>query len=122
MIGDWTQAVFLDAFSLRTTKVCCEYHARVVFHCVLDCRQGGTDTCVVVDLAILDRDVEVDTNKDSLAGEIEIGDGELGHGVIVDCRLPIADWPMTSIESAIKNRQSSISQSFTGNELDQIPY
>jgi len=35
---------------------------------------GGTNACVVVDLAVLNRNVEVDANKNALAAEIEIFD------------------------------------------------
>ena len=45
-----------------------------------DRRQGGPDARVVGDLAVLERDVEVDADEDTLAGRVEVANGELVHG------------------------------------------
>ncbi len=50
---------------------------------VLDGRDGLADARVVEDLAAVrgERDVEVDADEDTLVGQVEVADGELGHGM-----------------------------------------
>ena len=45
-----------------------------------DRRQGGPDARVVGDLAVGERDVEVDADEDALARGVEVADGQLVHG------------------------------------------
>ena len=40
---------------------------------------GGPDARVVADLAVGQRDVEVDAHEDALAGDVRVADGELVH-------------------------------------------
>ena len=49
---------------------------------VLDGRQRGPDAGVVGDLAVLDRDVEVDPDQDALARGIDVADRLLVHSVL----------------------------------------
>jgi hypothetical protein len=45
--------------------------------------------CWVGDFAVRHGDIEVDTNENAFAGEVEIGDGELvgdGHGYVCGAR------------------------------------
>ena len=54
-----------------------EHHGRAVIERVPDRRQRSPDARVVGDAAVLERDVEVDTDEHPLAGEIEIAKGPL---------------------------------------------
>ena len=53
---------------------------------IVDRGNGGANARVVLDFIVFDGDVEIDSNKNSLAFEIKITDGEPGH-----CRFPIAN-------------------------------
>ena len=41
---------------------------------------AAADARVVGDLAVRQRDVEVDADEDALAGDVDVADGELVHG------------------------------------------
>ena len=45
----------------------------------VDRRDRGPDARVVGDLAVGQRDVEVDADEDPLAGDVRVADGELVH-------------------------------------------
>ena len=45
----------------------------------------GADARVVLDLAVLDRDVEVDAHEHSSCPRLEVADGELFHGCSLGC-------------------------------------
>lgn len=53
---------------------------RAVGEEVLDGFDGSLDAGVIGDDAVFERDVEVDTHEDFLVVNVEIADGELGHG------------------------------------------
>ena len=40
----------------------------------MNCSEGGAKTCVVANYAILDRDIEINANKDALTSKVEVGD------------------------------------------------
>ena len=52
-----------------------------------DRRQGGPDPGVVGDLAVRERDVEVDSDEDALARGVEVADGQLVHRGVATIRL-----------------------------------
>ena len=56
-----------------------EDHPAALIYCVLNRRQRGTNTRVIFNLAFLNRDVEIDTNENPLAFEIEILNGKFCH-------------------------------------------
>ena len=77
MSGNWPQAVLLNNFSFGTSQMRRENHSGTLIDRILNCWNRGADARVVVNLAIFDRHVEIDTDEDALAFEWEIFDGEL---------------------------------------------
>src|SRR6267142_677635 len=67
MLGHWAKAVFLDAFALGPTKVRRQNYAGAIVHRILDGRQRGLHSRVVINFAVLDGHVEVNANKDALS-------------------------------------------------------
>ncbi len=76
---DGAQAHGVDALALGAAEVGGEDDLGLVADRVLDGGDGLADARVVGDEAVLEGDVEVDTDEDALVGEIEVADGELGH-------------------------------------------
>ena len=61
----------------------------------LDRRQGHDDPAIVGDgLAVVERDIEIDTNQYGLAGDIDVGDGFLCHRIylVLTGQLPVGVW------------------------------
>jgi len=68
--------------AVRTAEVAREDDARALRLKVADRRDRGADARVVGDLAVLERDVEVDAEEDALARGVQVADGQLVHGSI----------------------------------------
>ena len=49
-------------------------HARAVISCVIDCGNRGANAGIIFYAAVLDGDVEVDTNECAFTFEVEISD------------------------------------------------
>ena len=73
------EAVLGHRLAFRAPEVRGEDDRGALFERVPDRRQRCADAGVVADHAVLDRHVEVDADEDTLAGEIEIFDGEFHH-------------------------------------------
>jgi len=54
-------------------------HARAFINRKLNRRNGRRDARVVGDLAVFERNVEINTNENSLPRQVEIANGKLGH-------------------------------------------
>ena len=67
----------LNDLALRPAEVAHQHDGRAVLEQVDDRGIARADPRVVLDLAVLDRDVEVDANEDALALRIEVSDGLL---------------------------------------------
>src|SRR5688572_14274306 len=63
MLGHWFQTVFVDALTLWSSQVRSENHARTLFHRVIDRGQRRANASVVINLAVLDGHVEVDSHE-----------------------------------------------------------
>jgi len=72
MFGDWTKTVFLDALTLWPSQVRGKNHAAALLNGVLNSWQGRANTSVVINLSFFDGDVEVNSNEDPPAREVEI--------------------------------------------------
>jgi len=70
MVFDGLQAVLINTLTFGSAKMRSKYHARVVVDRILNCRKRGADASVVVNLAVLEWNVEVDANEDAFACEI----------------------------------------------------
>jgi hypothetical protein len=49
-----------------------ENYARAVFSCVADCRKRRPNARVVVDTAVFNGHIEINSNEDAFAREVEI--------------------------------------------------
>ena len=74
-----TEAVLFDSLSFWPAQVRRENHARAMFGRVIDRRQRRANARIVVNSAVFDGNVEIDSNEDAFAGKFQIPDGELGH-------------------------------------------
>jgi len=70
---------FVD-LAIRAAEVRHQDHPGAAAHQVLDRRQRLADPGVVLDAAILDRDVEVDAEEHALPGDVDIADGGFLEG------------------------------------------
>ncbi len=75
----WRKAVLGHRLAFRATEVRGENDRGALFEGVPDRRQRCADAGVVANHAVLDGYVEVDADEDTLAGQIEIFDGEFHH-------------------------------------------
>ena len=57
---------------LGLAHVRAENHARAVLDEIFNCRQGGNNTLVACDLAVLGGDIEVAAAKNALAGNVDV--------------------------------------------------
>src|SRR5688572_9145945 len=72
VLGHGVQAVLLDTLPLGTTEVRSQYHARALIEGVVNRRKAGPDARVVFNLAIFDRNVEIDADEDALTLQIDV--------------------------------------------------
>ena len=72
MLGDWTQAVLIDALAFWASKVRSKNDFCILTQRILDRWQCATNARVVVNFTVLDWDIEVDANEHALPGKIEI--------------------------------------------------
>src|SRR5207248_4799286 len=66
-------------FTLWSSEVRGQDYACTMAQCVLNGRQGFTDTSVICDSAVLDRHVEIDPHQNTMVIEGKIANRELGH-------------------------------------------
>src|SRR5688572_22906943 len=83
MTGHRSEAVLLDPLAFRATQVRSKYYARALLKRVFDRREAGSDARVVLNLAVLDRHVEVNANESAFTFQIEVFNGELFHGRVL---------------------------------------
>jgi hypothetical protein len=74
MLRNRLQTVLIDALTFRPAQVRRENHTRALLDCILDRRQRRTYPRIVINLPILDRNVEIDPDKNALAVKLEIFD------------------------------------------------
>ena len=79
-LGDRPQAEAVLDLAIGPAEVAREDHPRPVGQEVVDRRDRGTDARIVGDLAVLQRDVEVDANEDALPGDVDVADVSLSMG------------------------------------------
>ena len=79
-LGDRSQPQTVLDLAVRAAEVAREDHPRAVGQEEVDRRDRGTDARIVRDLAVLQRDVEIDADEDALAGDVRVADRELVHG------------------------------------------
>ena len=89
-LRDGPQAEAVLDLAVGPAEVAREDDPRAVGEQVVDGRDGGADARVVGDLAVLERDVEVDADEDALAGDVDVADGQLVHGRSLRCRRQAA--------------------------------
>ncbi len=80
MGGDRRQAQFFDDLALGSTQVAGQNDARPTLTQKLNRGDGGPDPGVVGDAAVLEGDVEVDTNEDTPVGHLGGANRTFGHG------------------------------------------
>ena len=78
-LGDGPQAEAVGDLAVGPAEVAGEDDPRALRLQVADRRQRGADARVVGDLAVRERDVEVDAHEDALARGVHVTDGELVH-------------------------------------------
>ena len=81
MFGHRSEAVFLDPFAFGPAQMGGKDYASSLLDRVLNCWKCSSNAIVVVNLAVLDRDVEIHANKNAFAAQVEIFDGEFFHSV-----------------------------------------
>ncbi len=86
VLGHRSQPERVADLALGPTEVAHEHDRGAPLEEVGDGRDGRPDPGVVLDLAVLDGDVEVDPHEDPLARGVHVADGELVHGG--PCALP----------------------------------
>ena len=80
LVGGGLQAELVIAFALGAPQVAHHDHRPAAVEHVLDRRERHRHPPVVGDLArVVQRDVEVAAHQHFLAGQVEVGDGLLGH-------------------------------------------
>jgi hypothetical protein len=75
VFSDRTKTVLLNALAFRAAKMRSQDHTRAVLDRVFNRRQRRSYARVVVNLPLLDGNVEVDTDKNTLSTKLEIFDG-----------------------------------------------
>ena len=80
-LRDRLQAELGLRLALGTTEVAGQHHRGALLERVVNRRQRCCDPLIVVDLAVLDRHVEVDAHQDSPAGQRQVADAQLVHPV-----------------------------------------
>src|ERR1043165_9031773 len=73
-IADRFQTILLNALTFRPAKMRRENHTRTLLSGVVDRRQRSSDACVVLNLAVFDRHVEIDADENVPSDEREILD------------------------------------------------
>ncbi len=86
--GDGLERVLRELLPVGPAEVAHQHEARALVEHVADRRQRRAQTLVVLDLAVLDRHVEVDAHQDAPAREGEVFDEELGHASLPTSRRP----------------------------------
>jgi hypothetical protein len=72
VFADWTKTVFLDALTLWPPQVRRKNDTTALLNRVLNGWQGRANTSVVLNFAVFDGNVEVNSDEDSLACKMEI--------------------------------------------------
>src|SRR5689334_20507861 len=100
------KTVLLDSLAFRPSQMRRQDYPCTIVCCIANRRNGGANASVIVDAAVFDRNVEVDSDKDAFAGGIEVPNRKLSHCrfLIADCQLkpPITN-ASQSFQSAIAN-------------------
>ena len=78
-LPDRPQAQAVLDLAVRTAEVAGQDDRGAALQQGVDGRDGGPDPRVVGDLAVRQRDVEVDADEDAFAGDVDVADGELVH-------------------------------------------
>src|SRR5207302_9043513 len=78
--GERSGAGGLVDLAVRPAEVRHQDHPAAAAHELLDRREGLADPGIVLDAAILDRDVEVHPNEHALAGDVDIAAREFRKG------------------------------------------
>ena len=78
-LADRSQPQAVDDLAVRPAEVAGQDDVGARLQEVADGRDGGADARVVGDLAVRERDVEVDAHEDALAGDVRVADGQLVH-------------------------------------------
>ena len=78
-LGDRPQAEAVLDLAVGPPEVAGQDHPGALAEEGPDRRDRRPDPRVVGDLAVLERDVEVDPDEDALAGRVDVADGELVH-------------------------------------------
>src|SRR6266496_1918133 len=84
MHSHWTQTIFFSPLPLRPAQVRREDKTRTTFNRIVYGRNRGANASVVFHAAILDGNVEINSNENAFAFEIEVANGKLMH-----CQQPV---------------------------------
>src|SRR5574341_43809 len=106
MHGNGPQTVLVNTLPFGPAQMRRENDPRAALSSKIYCRDGRAYARVVLEFALFNRDVEVNSDKNACAGELEIADGEFFH-----CRFPMADCRLarsSPAKLAIENRQFAI--------------
>ncbi len=87
-LADGPQAQAVGHLAVRPAEVARQDHPGTLLDEQQDGRDRGPDPRVIGDLAVGQRDVEVDADEDAFAGDVGVADGELVHGVPAAVRRP----------------------------------
>src|SRR5512145_451106 len=79
MFGHRFERVFHIALPLGPAQVRCQNHARALVNRELNRRDGRPDSRVVGDLAVFERNVEINTDENPLPRQVEVAYGKLRH-------------------------------------------
>ena len=81
--GDGLERVLGDALTVGASKMAGEHNRGSLSEGVLDGRKGGGDALGIGDFSglLVLRDVKINSDEDAFAGEVEVLDRFLGHGV-----------------------------------------
>jgi hypothetical protein len=69
MFGDGSQTVLVYALTFRPAQVGSEDYTSALLDCVIDRGKRGRDPRIIVDFAVLYRNVEVNTDENPLSME-----------------------------------------------------
>jgi len=75
VFGDRRETVLINALTLRTSEMRRQDYARTCVCRVANRRNRGADPLVIGHLSVFDWNVEVDSDKDAFAFEVEVADG-----------------------------------------------
>src|SRR5437016_8527540 len=81
LFGDREERVFRVGATFRAAEMRSEHDAPAFLYGEADCRERFANAGVVGDHPIFERNVEVHANEDALSAKVQIGEGELVHGV-----------------------------------------